>query len=266
MSEPNIKRTVCGVGYRLTAPTTESNGSRKPYSVWKNMIYRCYSKDNIAYGRYGGRGVIVSEEWHCFDTFREDIRTLKGYDEVLFYNNEIELDKDGISECGKIYSKETCQWLPIEEHRAMAKRSRYLPHLTRVRLVALSPNDEVFCITNIPMFADEHGLLRSGIYGTLMKNGSKTHLGWCFKRVEEFDEVVEISRDDYKQIRHGVVPLRYEVIKDGRVKKTLNNVVEAAEYMGCSVSNINQRTRDGKEYRKHGVVLRRKQKERTISI
>ncbi len=262
MSTKNIERTICGVGYRISAPTIEASGNRKTYLIWKNIIHRCYSKDNESYKWYGGKGVTVSEEWKCFDNFREDIKSLKGYDEKLFYSNKIELDKDGLSGEVKVYSKETCQWISKEKNISMAKRSKYLPHLTATRLVALSPNDDVYCVINIPMFANKIGVNKTEIYGTLSGLGNKTCRGWCFKKVVDYDSVAEINREDFVQKRHGVIPLKYEVVKDGKVIEVLNDVDEAAKYMKCSVSNINQRTRGNKEYHKFGVVVKRKQKEK----
>lgn len=257
----DVKRTVCGVGYKIVAKTIEPNGSRKFYSVWKNMIYRCYSEENISYERYGGVGVVVSGEWHCYDTFRKDAEMLPGFDERMFYENKLQLDKDGLSGDTKIYSKETCQWVTAVENLGLATFNKYRPHLIKVRVVALSPEDEIFCVINIPMFADKYNLLRSGIHGTIGGHGPKTHRGWCFKRVVDYESVAEIDRKDFIQERHGVIPTKYEVVKDGEVIEVLNNVDEAAVYMRCSVSNINQRTRDGKEYCKYGVILRRELKE-----
>lgn len=249
---------MCNVGYRISAPTTEKNGSRKPYSVWKNMLYRCYSKKDVAYDKYGGAGVKVSDEWHCFDTFRKDIENLPGFNEELFYKNKLQLDKDGLSGLNKIYSKETCQWLSREENLSLAEFKKYLPHLTKTRLVALSPQGEIYCIINVPIFADEIGIDKSEIYGTLSGLGNKTCRGWCFKKVVNYNILTDISREEFTQKRHGVVPLKYEIVKNGKVIQTLNNVHEAAEYMKCSVSNINQRTRNGQHYHKYGVELRRK--------
>lgn len=33
------------------------------YSVWQGFKYRCYNKSNIEYHCYGGRGIIVCDEW-----------------------------------------------------------------------------------------------------------------------------------------------------------------------------------------------------------
>ena len=33
------------------------------YETWKGMIHCCYDEKNIGYHRYGGRGIIVCDEW-----------------------------------------------------------------------------------------------------------------------------------------------------------------------------------------------------------
>lgn len=251
---------MCGVGYKINAPTTEPNGSRKPYSVWKNMIHRCYSRTNPSYKFYGGRGVTVSEEWHCYDNFRKDMENLEGYNEDLFYENKLELDKDGIDKEVKTYSKETCRWVTRKENMSLTKRSEFLPHLTTTRLVALSPNDEEFCIINVPMFANEIGINKSEIYGTLSGNGNKTCRGWCFKKVKEFDSVNEINREEFEQSRFGVAPTKYEVVCENGEVIVMNSVKYVAEFLGCSVSLVYKRTRDGKEYNFKNYLISRKVK------
>lgn len=40
------------------------------YTVWKNMKQRCYTENNKSYENYGGRGIVVCDEWkHNFESF-----------------------------------------------------------------------------------------------------------------------------------------------------------------------------------------------------
>jgi hypothetical protein len=44
------------------------------YQVWHSMLQRCYNKNNQAYHRYGGRGILVYEKWReSFWAFLEDV-------------------------------------------------------------------------------------------------------------------------------------------------------------------------------------------------
>ena len=101
----------CIIGF---PDTKEAVSSTREYDIWRNMIDRCYNKNNKNYIWYGANGVIVSERWHRFDLFYHDIKYIDGYDEVLFNEGKLHLDKD-LKQIGcsrKIYSLETCTFLP----------------------------------------------------------------------------------------------------------------------------------------------------------
>lgn len=80
------------------------------YNFWKNIIERCYSKKSISYKTYGGKGVVVCEEWLDFQNFG------KWFEEN--YSPEImqgfQIDKDILVKGNKIYSPETCCFVPSE--------------------------------------------------------------------------------------------------------------------------------------------------------
>jgi len=56
-------RTLTADG-RLESPT---------YTSWRAMMQRCYSKKHPSYEHYGGAGVIVTDRWHTFANFLEDM-------------------------------------------------------------------------------------------------------------------------------------------------------------------------------------------------
>ena len=39
------------------------------YATWASMMQRCYNKNHPFYEHYGGRGIIVCDEWHDSVTF-----------------------------------------------------------------------------------------------------------------------------------------------------------------------------------------------------
>ena len=79
----------------------------KAYEAWRSMIQRCYSmKYQLKQPTYVG--CEVCEEWHCFQTFAE-----------WYYNNYYEipdqrmaLDKDILFKGNKVYSPDTCMFVP----------------------------------------------------------------------------------------------------------------------------------------------------------
>jgi len=81
------------------------------YRIWKGMKNRCYNKNEPAYPRYGGRGINVTERWHEFEKFKQDM-----YDEYLskakiFDEKNISIDR--IDNNGN-YCLENCQRATIK--------------------------------------------------------------------------------------------------------------------------------------------------------
>lgn len=101
-------RIVHGVGvndadYIVSASL---DGSRKAcpfYEAWKSMMYRCYSDKNKE-KRPTYTECSVSLEWHNFMAFRDWMSTQDWVGKHL--------DKDLIKFGNKVYSKETCMFLP----------------------------------------------------------------------------------------------------------------------------------------------------------
>lgn len=91
--EPNVNkaRTVC-------------------YYIWKNMLKRCYSEIDKSYSN-----IHVVKEWHNFQNFAEWFYTKSNYQEGFH------LDKDILSINNKVYSPETCTFIPQEVNKLLIK-------------------------------------------------------------------------------------------------------------------------------------------------
>ena len=102
-----FRPVVCGFGYIGNA-----SSKCREYTLWLDMITRCYNPNNVGYPQYGAKGVTVCDRWRSFEVFLEDVKLLPGYD--LWLNNPgmYQIDKDirqmGIPEYLKVYSPETC--------------------------------------------------------------------------------------------------------------------------------------------------------------
>lgn len=119
----NVKDVYCpsvyGIGY-LGEPDKSNPYYEMLYSVWLRMIRRCYDPNSISYNVYGGAGVKVCEEWHCFATFMNDAQALPNFNQKIKDPNNYQLDKDylqqNVPKYMKVYSKDTCVWLHISDN------------------------------------------------------------------------------------------------------------------------------------------------------
>ena len=98
-----------GVGYLGEGKykTRENGKSTKCYYTWIHMLERCYSeKYKNKYSTY--EGCIVCEEWLNFQNFAKWF--YENYYEIE--GERIELDKDILIKGNKVYSPNTCVFVP----------------------------------------------------------------------------------------------------------------------------------------------------------
>lgn len=52
---------------------THGKSRSRVYSIWNNMMRRCYAPGRKDFHRYGGRGIFPCDEWHTFENFLADM-------------------------------------------------------------------------------------------------------------------------------------------------------------------------------------------------
>lgn len=93
---------------------------KREYHLWHNMMKRCYGENNPETMDKTYKGVEVHKDWWDIKNFLNDLPQLKGYKE--WKNGEdYQLDKDLLSRNKKIYSKETCQFIPTSTNARHAR-------------------------------------------------------------------------------------------------------------------------------------------------
>lgn len=107
-------RSVQGVGYHGVGKykTQVNKVLDLAYRKWRGMMTRNYYHDyENKFSSY--KDYYVSDEWHNLQTFSD------WYYEQVGWDKGFELDKDLLSEGGKVYSPETCCLIPREINTAI---------------------------------------------------------------------------------------------------------------------------------------------------
>ena len=94
------------------------------YNTWYNMLTRCYNPKYERYACYGGSGVVVCERWKIFEYFLEDAYQLPNGEHA--FEDGWELDKDILQPnfIVKIYSPDTCMWVPRYVNKAITVETK----------------------------------------------------------------------------------------------------------------------------------------------
>ena len=163
-------KSVCGVGYTGDVKTKGKN--KTYYSIWHDMINRCYNTNDKQFNTY--KNVTVDDTWLSFENFLNDVKYVDGFDDEKIKNGELVLGKDVKQRFlqNKVYSKNTCTWISKEQNQDIQDAQQR-------EFCAISPEGEIYFDYNITRFAREHGLSRRHISGVL-HNRAKSTNGWKF--------------------------------------------------------------------------------------
>ena len=72
---------------------SENEWNKKVYRKWHDILIRCYS-DKYHERHITYIGCTVCQKWLKLSDFVNDFKMIRGYNEELFLNGELELDKD----------------------------------------------------------------------------------------------------------------------------------------------------------------------------
>lgn len=128
----STKSCGCLQKQRCSEVNTRHGGSNsRLYNEWASMKARCNNKNNKRYHRYGGRGIIVCEEWsNNFEAFR-DWALSNGYDEnAPFGQCTIErIDVNGN------YDPANCRWANMKEQQNNKQGNRFITYNGKTQTV-----------------------------------------------------------------------------------------------------------------------------------
>lgn len=108
------KNLFCGVGVTDISGSTDGVVD-KEYRTWRNMISRCYN-ENLRRVNKAYEDCSVSDSWLLYSNFKKDVGNMVGVD-----CEDYHLDKDILVKGNRVYSKETCVFVPREINNALTK-------------------------------------------------------------------------------------------------------------------------------------------------
>lgn len=122
----NKNNIVCehGINDMPYGWTKENKWNKIAYDKWRNMLIRTYSEKWLdVHPTY--IDTTITMKWHWLSGFVEDITKIDGYEEEIFLNGKLELDKD-IKTNGnnKKYSLNNCMFVTKLENINQANKTR----------------------------------------------------------------------------------------------------------------------------------------------
>ena len=117
---------TCGTCQKKGVKPTHGLSKHPLYSCYRSMMERCYDKKRKEYHNYGGRGVIVCEEWKNDRTKFLDWAINNGWQKGLKLDKDIIAKKSGLP--NNLYSPERCQFVTAKQNSNCVKNSVYITY------------------------------------------------------------------------------------------------------------------------------------------
>lgn len=149
----NRKKHVISCGCNKGKRGLDYDCKHPLYDIWQGVKGRCYNERDNAYHNYGGRGVVMCEEWRLSYKAFFDWAISNGWRKGLF------IDKD-VKGNSMIYSPETCSIVT----RAENNRSRRM-----VKLNWDAVEDILSSTTTVKELAKKYNCSISSIYSVKYK-------------------------------------------------------------------------------------------------
>lgn len=183
---------IFGVGYIGCFRNNERTSKDRAYIVWRNMLMRCYDeKTYIKHPTY--KGCTVCEEWHNYSNFKQwfDENYIEGY----------VIDKDILFKGNKVYSSETCCFVPNEINALFTKRQNHRGEF---------PIGVKFC--------KEQRRFKACYKSMFTKDNIKTYIG-CFSTPEEAFEAYKKAKEEY------IKEVAEKYYKEGTISEKVYNAL-----------------------------------------
>lgn len=99
---------------------------RRLYQCHHDMMHRCYNPNKFQFERYGGRGIIVCDEWQDYDAF--ELWAINNG-----YTDEMSIERKDVN---GPYSPNNCSWIPLSEQALNTSRSHLIQAFGETKSIA----------------------------------------------------------------------------------------------------------------------------------
>lgn len=110
--------------------STQGNGSNlepRLLQIYKGIIHRCYNKKRKAYKDYGGRGILMCDEW------RNDFWAFVRWARANGYSDDLEIDR---RDNNQWYSPSNCRWVTTKVNARNTRSNRIVTAFGEDKCVA----------------------------------------------------------------------------------------------------------------------------------
>jgi len=191
------KKLIYGIGINDVEPVTEyifENGKYKLvwicsfYQRWSNMLQRCYSekfhKNHPTY-----KDCTVCNEWHLFSNFKK-------WMEIQDWEDK-QLDKDLLAYSNRVYSPDTCVFVPKELNKFLTKREKNRGLYPLGVCYQIKPQKSIVELTK--PFLSKISINSNDTYLGHFNTSEEAHRAWQLAKIERA-EVLKKEQTDIRII------------------------------------------------------------------
>lgn len=132
-----LKTKSCGCSRKETKNFTHKMTGSRLYKVWHAMKSRCYYEKSEMFKHYGGRGIMVCDEWkNSFISFY-DWSIKNGYDENA-ERGQCTIDRIDVN--GN-YEPNNCRWATIKQQANNTRRNHLIKYNGKTQTVSQWANE-----------------------------------------------------------------------------------------------------------------------------